>query len=283
MQSQFIEITEQNISQVLQSSQQIPVVLNFYAPSMPESVAFLDKLKKIENQYAGQFILAAVNCETQQRLAAQFQLQTLPTTYLFKAGKPIDAIQGPLDDVQLMQHLKAILPSEDELKFQQALEYLEKGDLSQALPLLKEAWQLSDKKNPEIAFIYAETYLTLKRAEAALDVLNQVKLEDRNAQWQEIHAQAELLLKAADTPEIQQLQAEYENDNQPATALKLAIALHKVGKSEDALALLFSILQQDLQAEDGAIKKEFLEILTALGNGDAVTSQYRRKLYSLLY
>ncbi|MDG6896979.1 co-chaperone YbbN [Actinobacillus delphinicola] len=283
MQSQFIEITEQNISQVLQSSQQIPVVLNFYAPSMPESVAFLDKLKKIENQYAGQFILAAVNCETQQRLAAQFQLQTLPTTYLFKAGKPIDAIQGPLDDVQLMQHLKAILPSEDELKFQQALEYLEKGDLSQALPLLKEAWQLSDKKNPEIAFIYAETYLTLKRAEAALDVLNQVKLEDRNAQWQEIHAQAELLLKAADTPEIQQLQAEYENDNQPATALKLAIALHQVGKSEDALALLFTILQQDLQAEDGAIKKEFLEILTALGNGDAVTSQYRRKLYSLLY
>lgn len=283
MQSQFIEITEQNISQVLQSSQQIPVVLNFYAPSMPETVAFLDKLKKIENQYAGQFVLAAVNCETQQRLAAQFQLQTLPTTYLFKAGKPIDAIQGPLDDAQLMQHLKAILPSEDELKFQQALEYIEKGDLSQALPLLKEAWQLSDKKNPEIAFIYAETYLTLKRAEAALEILDQVKLEDRNAQWQEIHAQAELLLKAADTPEIQQLQAEFEQDHQPATALKLAIALHQVGKSEDALALLFSILQQDLQAENGEVKKEFLEILTALGNGDAITSQYRRKLYSLLY
>ena len=283
MQSQFIEITEQNISQVLQSSQQIPVVLNFYAPSMPETVAFLDKLKKIENQYAGQFILAAVNCEMQQRLAAQFQLQTLPTTYLFKAGKPIDAIQGPLDDAQLMQHLKAILPSEDELKFQQALEYIEKGDLAQALPLLKEAWQLSDKKNPEIAFIYAETYLTLKRAEAALEILDQVKLEDRNAQWQEIHAQAELLLKAANTPEIQQLQAEYTKDHQPATALKLAIALHQVGKSEDALALLFSILQQDLQAENGEVKKEFLEILTALGNGDAITSQYRRKLYSLLY
>lgn len=283
MQSQFIEITEQNISQVLQSSQQMPVVLNFYAPSMPETVALLDKLKKIENQYAGQFILAVVNCETQQRLAAQFQLQTLPTTYLFKAGKPIDAIQGLLDDGQLMQHLKVILPSEDELKFQQALEYIEKGDLAQALPLLKEAWQLSDKKNPEIAFIYAETYLTLKRAEAALEILEQVKLEDRNAQWQEIHAQAELLLKAADTPEIQQLQAEYAQNHQDATALKLALALHQVGKSEDALALLFGILQNDLQAEDGAVKKEFLEILTALGNGDVVTSQYRRKLYSLLY
>ena len=52
-------------------------------------------------------------------------------------------------------------------------------------------------------------------------------------------------------------------------------------RSEDALALLLGILQQDLNYGDS--KKLYLDILAALPKGDAVASQYRRKLYSLLY
>jgi len=50
---------------------------------------------------------------------------------------------------------------------------------------------------------------------------------------------------------------------------------------EDALALLLGILQQDLNY--GSSKKLYLDILAALPKGDSVASQYRRKLYSLLY
>ena len=50
---------------------------------------------------------------------------------------------------------------------------------------------------------------------------------------------------------------------------------------EEALALLLSILQQDLNY--GSSKKLYLDILAALPKGDSVASQYRRKLYSLLY
>jgi len=41
------------------------------------------------------------------------------------------------------------------------------------------------------------------------------------------------------------------------------------------------ILQQDLNY--GSSKKLYLDILAALPKGDSVASQYRRKLYSLLY
>ncbi|VFS40825.1 thioredoxin domain-containing protein [Enterobacter cancerogenus] len=56
-----------------------------------------------------------------------------------------------------------------------------------------------------------------------------------------------------------------------------------MGRNEEALALLFGHLKQDLGAADGQARKMFLEILAALGTGDALASTYRRQLYALLY
>ncbi|MBE8167644.1 MAG: tetratricopeptide repeat protein, partial [Shewanella sp.] len=53
--------------------------------------------------------------------------------------------------------------------------------------------------------------------------------------------------------------------------------------NEEALELLFSVLSKDLSALDGEVKKAFMDILTALGQGNALTNQYRRRLYTLLY
>ena len=49
---------------------------------------------------------------------------------------------------------------------------------------------------------------------------------------------------------------------------------------EEALALLFAKLKQDLNKEE--VKKTFLDILSTM-NGDKLQSQYRRKLYTLLH
>uniref|UniRef100_UPI0025DC9294 tetratricopeptide repeat protein n=1 Tax=uncultured Haemophilus sp. TaxID=237779 RepID=UPI0025DC9294 len=67
------------------------------------------------------------------------------------------------------------------------------------------------------------------------------------------------------------------------TALKLAVQLHQANRNEEALDLLFSILKQDLSAENGEVKQQFLSILSAIGNADPITNKYRRLLYSLLY
>lgn len=277
----FIEANESNINEVLAQSQTTPLVLTFYASQFPESLEVLEQLKQKAQQMAGQFVLAAVNCEESQRIAAQFRLSTLPTTYLFKESQALDAFTGKISDEELTKRLTLILPKEEDLLFQEALSHIEKGELNEAIPLLKKAWDLSNK-NAEIAFIFAETYLTLKRADNAEDILNQVKLEDRNSDWQALVSQVELLKQAADTPEIQGLQAIYHQEPSAKNALPLAQAIQQVGKNEEALALLFEHLQKDLAAEEGEVKKAFLTIVNAL-NGDSLANLYRRKLYSLLY
>ncbi|MDG6896138.1 co-chaperone YbbN [Volucribacter amazonae] len=279
----IIDINEQNLSEILQLSQQTPLVFNFYAPSHQESADFLALLEKIADQFAGQFILAKVNCETQQMIAARFQIQALPTTYLFKNGEALDAFPGALSEQDLQQRLSVILPKEEEIKFNQALDLLANQNYTDALPLLKDAWTLSDKKNSEIALLYAETYIAIKKIEPAQDILNQIPIQDRDSRWQGLQAQIDLLIKAADTPEIQQLQADYQRNPSSEIALKLALQLHQAHRNEEALALLFNILKQDLSAENGEVKQQFLAILSAIGNNDPITTKYRRMMYSLLY
>lgn len=278
----IIELNEDNMQEILQLSQQYPLVISFYAPSHEISANFTALLSKIAEQQQGQFILAKVNCEKDAVIAAQFRIQTLPTTYLFKDGQALDAFTDTLPEEQLKQRLSLILPKEDEIKFNQALAFLEAEDYNQALPLLKEAWELSDKKNSDFALLYAETYITMKKTEPAKAILDQIPIQDRDSRWQGLQAQIELLIKAADTPEIQQLQADFARNPSHAIALKLALQLHQANRNEEALELLLNILRTDMNAEQGEVKKEFLSILSAMGF-DPLANKYRRSMYSLLY
>ena len=279
----LVELNEQNLTETLQRSIETPLVINFYAPSHKESADFANVLQRVAEQHQGQFILGLVNCETEQMIAAQFRIQALPTTYLFKEAQALDAFPGTLDETSLLQRLSVILPKEEDLKFQKALDFLQVEDYDSALPLLKEAWELSDKKNSDVALLYAETYIAMKKTEPAADILAQIPIQDRDSRWHGLQAQIELLIKAADTPEIQQLQADYAKNPTPEIALKLAVQLHQANRNEEALDLLFSILKQDLSAENGEVKQQFLSILSAIGNADPITNKYRRLLYSLLY
>ncbi|AZI14299.1 co-chaperone YbbN [Avibacterium paragallinarum] len=279
----ILDITEQNLTEVLQQSQQMPLALVFYAPSHADSLSFTQVLERYVDKYQGQFVLGKINCETEQMVAAQFRIQALPTTYLFKEGQALDAFQGALDEATLEQHLSLILPKEEEIKFNQALDFLSVQNYDAALPLLKEAWEASEHKNSDIALLYAETYIAMKKVEPAQEILNRIPLQDRDSRWQGLQAQIELLIKAADTPEIQQLQQDFAKNPSPEIALKLALQLHQAHRNEEALDLLFSLLKQDLTVLNGEVKQEFLSILAAIGNNDPITNKYRRLLYSLLY
>ncbi|OBW95645.1 co-chaperone YbbN [Gallibacterium salpingitidis] len=280
---QIIEVNTQNLAEVLDMGKTQPLVFVFYAATDNTSANFVQVLERLTTQYPNQFILAKVNCETEQMIAAQFRIQALPTTYLFKDGAPIDGFHGPLAEPELQQRLSVILPKEDEIKFNQALDLLAVENYEQALPLLKEAWELSDKKNSDVALLYAETYIAMKKVEPAQEILKQIPLQDRDSRWQGLQAQIDLLLEAADTPEIQQLQQDYQRNPTPAIAIKLAVQLHQANRNEEALNLLLAILQKDLAAEDGEVKRQYLAILAAMGNADPLTNKYRRLVYSLLY
>ncbi|WP_373777042.1 co-chaperone YbbN [Glaesserella sp.] len=279
----IINVNETNFSEVINATAEVPVVFHFISPREPASLEMESLFRRLADEYPKQFLLAIVNCDEHPMVAAQFRVQAVPTSYFFANGQPVDAIQGAVSEQELRVRLSNILPKEEELQFHQALEYLEAEQYDLALPLLKSAWELTDKKNSDFALLYAETYIAMKELEQAKAVLAQIPIQDRDSRWQGLQDQISLLEQAADSPEIQQLQADYAKTKRPDIAVKLANQLHQVKRNEEALALLFEWLKQDLAAGNGEVKTQFLAILSAMGNADPLVPRFRRQLYSLLY
>ena len=279
----IVNINESNLQQVLEQSMTTPVLFYFWSERSQHCLQLTPILESLAAQYNGQFILAKLDCDAEQMIAAQFGLRAIPTVYLFQNWQPLDGFQGPQPEEAIRALLDKVLPREEELKAQQAMQLMQEGNYTDALPLLKDAWQLSNQ-NGEIGLLLAETLIALNRSEDAEAVLKTIPLQDQDTRYQGLVAQIELLKQAADTPEIQQLQQQVaENPEDAALATQLALQLHQVGRNEEALELLFGHLRKDLTAADGQTRKTFQEILAALGTGDALASKYRRQLYALLY
>ena len=278
----FVNVTESNFSEVWNAAAQVPVVFNFISPREVASLEMDSLLRRLADENPAQFLLATVNCDEQQALAAQFRIQTIPTLYLFAGGQPVDMIQGVISEQEMRVRLANILPKEEELKFNQALELLQDQRYEEALPLLKSAWEMTDKKNSDFALLYAETFIVMKKVEEAREILKQIPIQDRDSRWNGLQAQIELLEQANESPELQQLQADYANNKTPEIAIRLANQLHQAHKNEEALVLLFDWLKADLNSANGEVKSQFLAILSALGN-DPIVPKFRRQLYSLLY
>ena len=136
----IIDINESNLHQTLEQSMQLPVLFYFWSERSQHCQELTPVLERLAQEYAGQFILARLDCDKEQMVASQFGLRSIPTVYLFQNGQPVDGFQGPQPEEAIRALLEKVLPREEELKAQQAMALMEEGKPLDALPLLKEAW-----------------------------------------------------------------------------------------------------------------------------------------------
>lgn len=284
MQSPYIvELNEQNFRQVLEGSMQTPVLIHFWAPMSEESTQVIPELQMLAQQYNGAFTLALLNCEQEQVIASQFGVQALPTIALFVNGQPIDGLGGPQTLGAIQEMLNKHLPSQDEQHVKQALELIQTGLHTQALALL-ESLDPEWHQKAQVKLALADCYLETQDFDQARALLTHIPLEYQDNYYKGLAAKLELHDQAANSPEIQSLEQALQ---QQPTNLKrvheLALSYHQVNRDEDALELLWRSLRSDLNALDGEIKKLFMDILAALGQGNPTAGKYRRQLYSILY
>ncbi|OEE45406.1 thioredoxin family protein [Vibrio anguillarum] len=284
MQSPYIvEVNQHNFREVFERSVEAPILFYFWAPMNQESVQLIPELQSVAQQHSGAFTLALLNCQQEQQVAAQFGVQTLPTIALFINGQAVDGLAGAQTIETVNAMLNKHLPSHDEVALQQALTLIEQTQHSQALPLLL---SLPDdmKAKAEVKLALADVFLETQQYEAAETELERIPLEYQDGYYKGLIAKLELHKQAADSPEIQALEEIFSAEpNNAHIASELALQYHQVNRNEEALELLWSFLQSDLNCLDGELKKVFMDILSALGQGNSVASLYRRKLYSLLY
>ncbi|WP_194437076.1 co-chaperone YbbN [Vibrio fluminensis] len=284
MQSPFItELNQQNFMQVLESSQQTPLLIHFWASVSQESTEIIPHLQQLAQNYNGAMTLALLNCEQEQSIAAQFGVQALPTIALFINGQPVDGLGGPQPIQAIEAMLAKHLPSQEELSLTKALELVSAGQHSQAMPLLL-ALSEDLSRRGDVKLALADCYLAAQNFEQAEVLLQSIPLEYQDNYYKGLIAKLEIHHQAANSPEIQSLEQQLtQQPDNAKLAQELALNYHQVNRDEEALALIWQFISRDLNSMDGNMKKSFMDILSALGQGNPIAAKYRRQLYSILY
>jgi putative thioredoxin len=275
-------ITIENFQQhVITKSKEQLVLVCFWAEQVPESVELKNALLIKLEPFSANISLATVDCQTQQQIAQQFGIQGVPTAILVKDGQPLDGISGPQSDETLTAFLDKHLPKAEDSFLAQAKELLAEKKLSEAHSAIEQAYVLNNDR-ADIKLVLCDVSIQMGKLEQAQALVDTILMTDQNADYHAILAKLELAGQAANSPEIQALEAQL-NETPDAIDIKhqLAAQYNQVNRNEEALLLLFRLMQSD--SSDDKSKTLFLDILKALPEGDPLANKYRRKLYTLMY
>lgn len=283
--SNVVAITLDNFQQVIgEESKDKLILVTFWAEQVPESIELRNKLTEKVSSFSAHITLATVDCQTQQQIAQQFGIQGLPTAILIKEGQPLDGISGPQTDETLNAFLEKHLPSEQDLLLAQAKAALTENDLNNAQKVINQAYQLAQAENnqrADIKLVFIDVNIQLGKTTQAQTLLDSIMMIDQDSYYQALVAKLELASQAANSPEIQALEAQLTNDTDNIDIQhQLAAQYSQVNRHEEALTLLFRLMQKGTEPKS---KELFLDILKALPDGDPLTNKFRRKLYTLLY
>ena len=279
-----VDIDQNNAQQYLiDESFNRPVVVDFWADWCAPCKQLMPLLEKLADEYAGAFLLAKINSDEQQGISQQLGVRSLPTVMVFKDGQPVDGFAGAQPETAVREMLQKHLPSPWAAKIAEATELLDQGDTSGALALLRAAWEESDKLL-EITLAYAGALVEANRLDEAEEVLNEVRLVDREAVHEQLMAQIELKREAGKSPEIEALESELASDeSNHAVRVRLAVQLTTGAHYRDALEHLLVVLRADRDWNNGEAKRLYLDTIASIGKGDPLAAEYQRKLFSILY
>src|SRR3954447_605367 len=84
-----LDVSQQNLQTLLESSVTAPVVLVFYSPTrVPESTAYADEVAAAIDAYDGRFLAGLVDIDASPEIAQSLQIQQVPLLMVILDGRP---------------------------------------------------------------------------------------------------------------------------------------------------------------------------------------------------
>ena len=287
----MIEATHSTFSRdVIEASQRIPVLVDFWAPWCGPCRALGPMLEKLETEYVGRLRLVKLNTDENPELAAQFGVRSIPYVVAFVDGRAIDSFVGVLPESQVRAFVERLLPDPGELERRKAARLLGAGDVEGATAALRAAVALSPD-NAAARFDLAALLLDRSTAlggSAALDeagslIAGTAKSTRDDPNWRALATRLDSLRRAAALSSAAALQARVDADGGDLQARLDLAQLHIAERRfEAALEQLLAIVERDRGFGDDVGRRTMLSVFELAADQPQMVADFRRRLSAAL-
>ncbi len=265
------EVNQHNFASVVEASQQVPVLLDFWADWCQPCQTLTPLLTKLAQEYRGRFVLAKINADAEQGLAAHFRVRSLPTVLVIWQGQLVEQLVGLQPESTYRQIIDRLNASPGDQAREQIEMLWEQGHQQEAVQLLREA--LKQEESVELKVLLADKLLQLDQSAEARTLLENLPAEERERQPASgLLARLQFADMTQDAPDRAALEKIVQADPANSAARRqLAARWVLADNYEAALEQFMEILRRDPKFEDD------------LGNEHPLVMTYRRRMFSLLH
>jgi putative thioredoxin len=273
----------ENLRELLELSNQIPVLVDFKTASVPGSTNLTSILERIMPKLGGKLILCRIDADTQPQILEAFQMRQGGVAVALVKGQPVPLISADLDEAEITARLARLL----EVAAQQGMTAtavvaeggVGSGDANSGATGATKASQLPPRHQKAFELIDAGDYDgAIAEYEAALREMPTDTLATAGL------AQTRLLKRVHGLDFAAMIGREVNPDagaDQDATLTK-ADALVASGQGQLAFDLMLARFAVQFGERD-ALRTRLLEYFTVLGNEDPAVITARKRLTALLY
>jgi putative thioredoxin len=273
----MIDITLENFeSDLLASSAHTPVLLDIWAEWCGPCKALGPVLERLEEEYAGRFILAKLDADAQPEIAGQlsemFGVRSIPFCVMFAGGQPVDGFVGALPPEKIREFLDKHVPGDGELVSAQetaeAEELIDEGHPEDAVALLEDAIA-KDPGNDEARYELIKLLLAEGQVDAAKHVFLPIAgratgpvPEARPVAFSRYIASVQAAREGRAPAELSAAIAANKRDFEARFAL--AQLFWAAGEPTQAMDELLEIIMRDKAWADQAARKTYVAILEVM-------------------
>jgi putative thioredoxin len=259
---------------VIERSRTIPVVVDFWAEWCGPCKTLGPILEKLAEKSAGSWVLAKVDTDAHQEIAAQFGIRGIPNVKLFSDAKVLDEFTGALPEYAIVKWLEKALPNKYQKEIFRAQDLILEDKVVKAQTILESVLK-HDPENHHARVLLARTYIS-SDPEKAVVLVEGIEEHSEYYPMADAVRTVGLMLRKLSEPFL------LEENVVKSTYLEATAALARDDLG-GALEKYIEVLRANRYYDDDGPRKACIAIFRILGDDHPTTQKYRRAFSSALY